>query len=131
MTTLHRIAKGLGALAFVLPAIAFAAAPNCGPVKVLPNGSLPQAAKGDVYNAQLSATLSGNPIASPSFSITRGALPSEVTLSSAGTFGGIPAATGNTNFRVTVVDTVTGCTGSLRLGSSITVVEIERSTANV
>jgi hypothetical protein len=26
---------------------------------------------------------------------------------------------------------VTGCTGSLRLGSSITVVEIERSTANV
>jgi hypothetical protein len=111
-STLRRLAKSLVATGLLLPAVAFASLQNCGPVKILPNGSLPQAIVGDPYTATLTATESGNPIASPSFSVTRGALPASVTLSSGGNFGGTPAAAGNTNVRIGVVNGADGCIGS-------------------
>lgn len=110
-TTVKKILKGCAGLVLLLPLAALAAAPDCPPIKILPNGSLPQATVGDAYAASLSATEGGNPIAAPAFSVSRGVLPAGLSLSALGVFSGAPSAAGNTPVRFTVVDTANGCSG--------------------
>lgn len=110
---LHRTLKGFAALALLsLPTLAFAFKPDCLPVKILPNGSLATATVGQTYNEVLAATEGVTTIANPSYSVSLGTLPANITLSAGGVFGGSPTASGNTPVRITVVNLDTGCSGS-------------------
>lgn len=68
--------------------------------------SLPAATEGGNYSFSLSA--SGGTGAGYAFSVSSGALPPGITLSSAGLFAGTPASSGVFNFSVTVTDSGTG-----------------------
>jgi hypothetical protein len=71
-------------------------------------GTTPNGTAGVAYSQSLSQT---GALGTPSFSVTAGALPPGVTLSSSGTISGTPTATGTFNFTVTVSD-ASGCSGS-------------------
>ena len=75
---------------------------------VLSPNALPAAIIGGIYSQTLTAT---NGTGSYTFSVASGALPSGLTLSSAGLLAGAPAATGSYSFTVQATDTF-GCTGT-------------------
>src|SRR6202041_1623648 len=66
------------------------------------NGSLPNATQGVPYTQTLVATGGLKPY---TYSLTAGALPAGLSLSSAGTISGTPTAVGASSFTVTVTDT--------------------------
>ncbi len=79
----------------------------CPTISLTPN-SLPSATAGVAYTQNLSQS---GALGTPAFTVTAGALPSGMTLSSAGVLSGTPTAPGTFNFTVTVGD-ASGCTGS-------------------
>ncbi len=80
---------------------------NC-PVITLTPASLPNGTTGTAYNQPLTAAGGTAPY---TFSVTAGALPGGVTLSTAGLLAGTPTAAGSFNFTVTATD-ANGCTGT-------------------
>ncbi len=70
--------------------------------------SIANGVAGSAYSQTLSET---GALGSPTYTVTAGALPPGVTLSSSGVISGTPTATGTFNFTVTVGD-ASGCTGS-------------------
>jgi len=71
-------------------------------------GALTGAPTGAAYSTTLTQT---GALGAPNFTVTAGALPPGLTLSTAGTISGTPTATGIFNFTVTVNDN-SGCSGS-------------------
>ncbi len=80
----------------------------CPAFTMTPPGALTGAQAGTAYSTQLSQT---GALGAPKFSVTAGALPPGLTLSSIGLISGTPTATGTFNFTVTVND-ASGCSGS-------------------
>lgn len=70
--------------------------------------SLPGGTAGVAYFQSFSQT---GALGAPSYSVTAGALPAGLTLSSSGTISGTPSATGTFNFTLAVSD-ASGCSGS-------------------
>jgi hypothetical protein len=71
-------------------------------------GALTSATAGTAYSNTLTQT---GALGTPSFAVTSGALPTGLTLSTAGAISGTPTTTGTFNFDVTVSD-ASGCTGT-------------------
>ena len=71
------------------------------PTLTVATSSLPDAAQGSAYSAQLEASGGNSPYG---WSITAGALPDGLALASDGTITGTPTATGTANLSVRVVD---------------------------
>jgi large repetitive protein len=76
------------------------------PVLALPSTTLAGGQRGTAYTAVLNPASGGT--APYSYAVTGGALPSGVSLSSAGTFSGTPSAFGSFTFTVTATDSSTG-----------------------
>ena len=82
--------------------------PNpCNPITISP-AALPNGSAGQAYNQALSQTGGTNPC---TYAVTLGSLPPGLSLSAAGVISGVPTATGNYSFEVTVTD-LNGCTGT-------------------
>ncbi|HEX9003146.1 MAG TPA: putative Ig domain-containing protein, partial [Blastocatellia bacterium] len=81
--------------------------PPCTTITISP-ASVPAGFQGTAYSQTLTATGGGAPY---SFTLTAGALPSGLSLSSSGALTGTPSVSGNFNFTVTATDN-TGCTGT-------------------
>ncbi|HMV47746.1 MAG TPA: putative Ig domain-containing protein, partial [Blastocatellia bacterium] len=81
--------------------------PPCTPLTVNP-ASLPAGKAGEVYNQTLTATGGASPY---NFTITAGALPNGMALTTAGILAGTPTAFGTFNFTVQTTEN-TGCTGT-------------------
>src|SRR5205814_1237478 len=77
------------------------------PAIVISPATLPNGTIGVVYNQTLTASPSGN----YSFTLTGGALPTGLGLSSSGLISGTPTAENNFSFTVTATDSI-GCSGS-------------------
>ena len=88
-TTVKKISEGCAGLVLLLPLAAQRRRPAA-PIKILPNGSLPQATVGDAYAASLGHR-GWQSHAAPAFSVSRGVLPAGLSLSAAGVFSGAPA----------------------------------------
>ena len=83
--------------------------PICSPITVNPaNPTLPPGTTGQMYGRTFTAT---GGTAAYSFTISAGALPNGVTLSSSGALSGVPSVAGNFNFTVTATDSK-ACTGA-------------------
>ncbi|RWB20854.1 MAG: autotransporter domain-containing protein [Mesorhizobium sp.] len=76
------------------------------PTITLPATTLTDATMGQAYSASLNPATGGT--APYTYAVTGGALPTGVTLSSAGTLSGTPSAAGNFNFTVTATDSSGG-----------------------
>ncbi len=87
----------------------------CPTFTMTPTGPLAGGTAGAAYSTAL--TQSGA-LGTPSYTITGGALPPGLTLSSAGTISGTPTATGTYNFTATVTDP-SGCSGSTNYSITI------------
>ena len=85
------------------------------PTVTLAPPTLPSATVGTSYSQALSASGGTSPYA---FSVTAGALPAGLTLSSAGLLSGTPATTGTFTFTVTATDAA-GCAGSRAYGMDV------------
>ncbi|MBV9070854.1 MAG: S-layer family protein [Acidobacteria bacterium] len=72
-------------------------------------GSFPAGVFNTAYTGQ---SVTASPASTYTFNVTSGALPTGLSLSSAGAISGTPSATGNFTFTVTATDTVSLCTGS-------------------
>ena len=102
-----------GQLCSVTPASGAAIAVNvtnvaltCTTVAVTVNpATLPNGAFGTAYSQTLSATSANGGVAPYTFSVTAGALPAGLTLSSAGVLSGTPTAAGSFNFTVQATST--------------------------
>lgn len=94
------------------------------PTITLPATTLTNGTQGTAYSATLNAASGGT--APYTYAIAAGALPSGVTLSSAGMLSGTPNANGPFNFSVTATDhsTGTGPYSSVPRGYSLTIVNI-------
>ncbi len=79
----------------------------CNPITINP-ATLNSGTLGVMYNQTLSAN---GGTADYSFSVTAGALPNGLTLSSSGVLSGVPAALGTASFTVTATD-ASGCAGA-------------------
>ncbi|MGE0101487.1 MAG: putative Ig domain-containing protein [Blastocatellales bacterium] len=88
--------------------LAYTLAINCTSTITLSPATLPNGTAGLAYNQPLTA---GGGLTPYSFVVTSGALPTGLTLTSAGALSGIPGASGTFNFTVTATDNA-GCTGS-------------------
>ena len=79
---------------------------TCATVAVTVNpATLPNGAFGTAYSQTLSATSANGGVAPYTFSVTAGALPGGLTLSSAGVLAGTPTAAGSFNFTVQATST--------------------------
>ncbi|MBX7223284.1 MAG: hypothetical protein K1Y36_25455 [Blastocatellia bacterium] len=88
----------------------------CGTVTVSPT-TLPDGVTGTAYSQNLSATGgAGGPF---TFAVTAGAVPTSLSLSSAGVLSGTPSVSGTYNFTVTATG-VAGCTGNRAYTVNIT-----------
>lgn len=88
----------------------------CPTLTMTPAGALSGATAGTPYSTTLSQT---GALGAPTFTVTAGALPPGLTLSTGGTISGTPTATGTFNFTVTVNDN-SGCSTS----SSYTIISV-------
>ena len=77
----------------------------CPSFTMTPVGALIGGTAGSVYSTTLTQT---GALGTPTFAVTSGALPSGLSLSTAGTISGIPSVSGTFNFAVTVSDN-SGC----------------------
>lgn len=88
--------------------LAYALAINCTSTITMSPATLPNGTAGLSYNQSLTA---GGGLTPYNFAVTSGALPTGLTLTSAGALSGIPGASGTFNFSVTATDNA-GCTGT-------------------
>ena len=88
-------------------AIDYCLSTSCPTINLSPS-SLPSGTQGTAYNQTITASGGTAPY---SFAITSGALPTGLTLSSAGVLSGTPGSSGTSNFSVTATDS-NDCTGT-------------------
>ncbi|MFN7976205.1 MAG: Ig domain-containing protein [Acidobacteriota bacterium] len=121
---LHGTPTALGSSSFTVTATdpsgcsgthAYALQVAC-PVLTLSPATLPGATVGQSYGQTVTATLGVPPYA---FDVLSGALPSGLSLSSAGVLSGTPIAPGSSSFSLRATD-ATGCTGSRAYSLSAT-----------
>ncbi|HEY8131773.1 MAG TPA: proprotein convertase P-domain-containing protein, partial [Thermoanaerobaculia bacterium] len=89
---------------------------TCCPILTVSPSTLPNGAAGIAYNQTITASGGTAPY---TFSLTAGALPSGLTLSSAGALAGAPTTTGSASFTITAVD-ANGCVGSRAYSMNVT-----------
>jgi hypothetical protein len=92
---------------------------TCAPLTVARTGgaSFPAGMYNTAYTGQSVVATGGG--GSYTYAITSGALPTSLSLSSAGAISGTPSAVGIFNFTVTATDTASNCTGSQAFSISI------------
>lgn len=88
----------------------------CPTITMTPSGALTGGTAGTAYSTTLSQT---GCLGTPTFTVTAGALPSGLTLSSSGVISGTPTATGTFNFSATVSD-ASGCSATANYSITLT-----------
>ncbi len=96
---------------------------TCPTITVTRNGggSFPAGIFNTAYSGQ---SVTAAPASTYTFAVTLGAMPTGLSLSSAGAISGTPTATGNFTFTVTATDTVSLCTGSQSFSIAIAPVAV-------